>query len=282
MRWDFGKVYKKIRRSKGLTQLDVCGGELSQTTLSKIENSKISPTFVNMMFLLNQIDMSLEEFQYICHLYQPSQRQEIINKSLSIIPSVGIRELCDIKKTAQNYLKTHHDIPIEHIVDRLEITIHVREHGGYSDDDKFRQITKKIWEYLEKQNTWYESDLKLLQTILFHFPIEKINFITGKVIESLEKYSDYHDIKYWQYSILANLASIYLYNHNKKECERITLLTLEIAKETKRADLLGMAKVRLGICYRDKELIQRGLQILQLTDENMLVQSLEEEVKMYY
>ena len=117
---------------------------------------------------------------------------------------------------------------------------------------------------------------------MFHFPIEKINFITGKVIESLEKYSDYHDIKYRQYSILANLASIYLYNHNKKECERITLLTLEIAKETKRADLLGMAKVRLGICYRDKELIQRGLQILQLTDENMLVQSLEEEVKMYY
>ena len=104
MRWDFGKVYKKIRRSKGLTQLEVWGGELSQTTLSKIENSKISPTFVNMMFLLNQIDMSLEEFQYICHLYQPSQRQEIINKSLSIIPSVGIRELCDIKKTAQNYL----------------------------------------------------------------------------------------------------------------------------------------------------------------------------------
>ena len=37
MRYDFGKVYKEIRKSKNLTQSDVCGNVLSPTTLSKIE-----------------------------------------------------------------------------------------------------------------------------------------------------------------------------------------------------------------------------------------------------
>ena len=35
MRYDFGKVYKEIRESKGLTQEEVCGGVLSRTSLSK-------------------------------------------------------------------------------------------------------------------------------------------------------------------------------------------------------------------------------------------------------
>ena len=36
MRYDFGKIYKEIRKSKNLRQSDVCGNVLSTTTLSKI------------------------------------------------------------------------------------------------------------------------------------------------------------------------------------------------------------------------------------------------------
>ncbi len=43
MRYDFGKVYKEIRESKGLTQEEVCGNVLSRTSLSKIESGKVTP-----------------------------------------------------------------------------------------------------------------------------------------------------------------------------------------------------------------------------------------------
>ena len=33
---------------------------------------------------------------------------------------------------------------------------------------------------IEKQDTWYESDLKILNTILFSFPIEHLHLITEK------------------------------------------------------------------------------------------------------
>ena len=51
MRYDFGKVYKEIRKSKNLTQSDVCGNVLSPTTLSKIENGLVVPKYENMAFL---------------------------------------------------------------------------------------------------------------------------------------------------------------------------------------------------------------------------------------
>ena len=68
MRYDFGKVYKDIRESKGLTQEEVCGKVLSRTSLSKFESGKATPKYENMEFLLRQINMSFEEFEYICHL----------------------------------------------------------------------------------------------------------------------------------------------------------------------------------------------------------------------
>ena len=84
MRYDFGNVYKEIRESKGLTQEDVCGSVLSRTSLSKIESGKTTPKYENMEFLLRQVNMSFEEFEYICQLYQPSQRTEIMQTYLNM------------------------------------------------------------------------------------------------------------------------------------------------------------------------------------------------------
>ena len=50
MRCDFGKVYKEIRESKGLTQEEVCGNVISRTSLSKIESGKVTPKYENMEF----------------------------------------------------------------------------------------------------------------------------------------------------------------------------------------------------------------------------------------
>src|SRR3712207_525095 len=98
MRWDFGAIYKKIRQSKGLSQKEVCGNQLSRTSLSKIEACERVPSIENMVFLLNQINMSLEEFRSICNYYQPSQKQFILNKVYTHHSSTDIKGLEDIQK----------------------------------------------------------------------------------------------------------------------------------------------------------------------------------------
>ena len=129
MRYDFGKVYKDIRESKGLTQEEVCGKVLSRTSLSKFESGKATPKYENMEFLLHQVNMSFEEFEYICHLYQPSQRTEIMQAYLNTSSIFGTSSLVNLFETCQDYLKIHHDLPIEEIRDMLEIVIYIRQHG---------------------------------------------------------------------------------------------------------------------------------------------------------
>ena len=121
-------------------------------------------------------------------------------------------ELIKLKELCVSYLKNHHDIPIEQLLDRLNIVIHVRKFGGYSQDEKFQTLTQKIWKNLEKQDTWYESDLKLLSNILFHFPLDSVKAITPQILDSLEKYKNFHNIKPLQYQLLLTCHHI-LYNN---------------------------------------------------------------------
>jgi DNA-binding helix-turn-helix protein len=282
MRYDFGKVYKEIRESKGLTQEEVCGNVLSRTSLSKIESGKATPKYENMDFLLRQMNMSFEEFDYICHLYQPSQRTKIMQTYLNMNSIIGGSDLVDFFETCQNYLKTHHDLPIEEIRDMLEVVIHIRQHGTEKLSDQVKQTIQKLWEKIEKQDTWYESDLKILNTILFSFPIEHLHLITEKILQRLEVYKNYQHLYDLRMAILLNLSTIYLYHQDKNMCQQICYTLLEDAKNKKSYDMLAICYVRIGICRDDAKLIQKGFSLLELTDETSILASLKKEVEIYY
>ena len=282
MRYDFGKVYKEIRESKGLTQEEVCGGVLSRTSLSKIESGKTTPKYENMEFLLQQINMTFEEFDYICHLYQPSQRAEIIQSYLNMSSILGTSELEKLFQKCQDYLKTHHDLPIEEIRDMLEVVIYIRQHGAGELSDHAEQVVKKLWRKIEKQDTWYESDLKILNTILFSLPIEHLHLITGKILQRLEVYKNYQHLYDLRMAILLNLSTIYLYNQDRNMCQQICYTLLEDAKNKKSYDRLAICYVRIGICTYDSKLIQKGFSLLELTDETSMLSHLQKEVENYY
>ena len=282
MRYDFGKVYKEIRESKGLTQEEVCGNVLSRTSLSKIESGKVTPKYENMEFLLRQINMSFEEFDYICHLYQPSQRTEIMQTYLNMNSIIGSSDLVNFFETCQDYLKTHHDLPIEEIRDMLEIVIHIRQHGTEQLSNQVKQTVTKLWEKIEKQDTWYENDLKILNTILFSFPIEHLHLITEKILQRLEVYKNYQHLHDLRVTILLNLSTIYLYNQDKNMCQQICYTLLEDAKNKKSYDRLAICYVRIGICTDDSKLIQKGFSLLELTEETSILSHLKKEVETYY
>ena len=282
MRYDFGKVYKEIRESKGLTQEEVCGGVLSRTSLSKIESGKTTPKYENMEFLLRQINMSFEEFDYICHLYQPSQRTEIMQTYLNMNSIVGSSSLVHFLETCQSYLKSYHDLPIEEIRDMLEVVIHIRQHGTEQLSDQVKQTIKNLWEKIEKQDTWYESDLKILNTILFSFPIEHLHLITGKILQRLEVYKNYQHLYDLRMTILLNLSTIYLYHQDKNMCQQICYTLLEDAKNKKSYDRLAICYIRIGICRDDAKLIQKGFSLLELTEETSMLSHLKKEVETHY
>ena len=78
MRWDYGTIYKKIRKSKHISQEEVCQDYTSRAHLSRIESNQVVPSFELMEHLLKQVGLDFEEFRYICHSYHHSDREEII------------------------------------------------------------------------------------------------------------------------------------------------------------------------------------------------------------
>ena len=194
MRYDFGKVYKEIRKSKNLTQSDVCGNVLSPTTLSKIENGLVVPKYENMAFLLQQINMSFDEFDYICNLYHPSEHTQLLNQISNIHSISGVGELETIYKKCESYLKTHWDISIQKLHQSLTVILQIRKNGISNRDKVTQDIIDILWNDLKHHDTWYASDFNILNSILFVLPTETILDTTQLVLHRLEKYSDFYQI----------------------------------------------------------------------------------------
>ena len=98
MRWDFGQVYKSIRMGKGLSQKDVCHNQINRTTLSRVENDNQNTSFETMQYLLDQINVSWDEFQYICNEFQPNFRDKIINEYYTVVSTAEIEKISKFLK----------------------------------------------------------------------------------------------------------------------------------------------------------------------------------------
>ena len=278
MRYDFGKIYKEIRKSKNLRQSDVCGNVLSTTTLSKIENGNVVPKYENMAFLLQQINMSFDEFDYICNLYRPNKHTEIINDISNLHTISGTQQLEYIINKCESYLKTNYDISIQKFYYSLKIILQIREHGLSNKDLLTKDLVSCLWNDLEHHDTWYESDFKILNSILFCLPLETILDTTQLVLQRLEKYSNFHDILPLKLAILSNLSTVYFYYKHFPMCSYICSIVVETAKLLKRYDAIAFHSIRIGICDSNEELIQKNIEILRLLEETDLLKIIEHEI----
>lgn len=53
-------------------------GLYQSNDLGSFRENQTIPSYELMRFLLKQVDMTFEEFEYLCNYYQPSQRQQLL------------------------------------------------------------------------------------------------------------------------------------------------------------------------------------------------------------
>lgn len=279
MRWDFGTVIKEIRQAKGLTQQAICGDFLSRTTLSKIENNKEVPNLEKFGHILRQLDMSFAEFDYICRYYAPTERSKIIEHFEAFSSNVRqASEFQEMLEECHRYLKRHQDIRVERIAKFYQLCLSICQEGI---GDTSRILAQGMWQELEKCDTWYLSDLRKLNAVLICFSHEQMEKIAEKVLLSLEKYRGFWGAVSSQFSLLANMGTVFLHQRDVKNCLRVTERAYEMAKDSLRIDQLGFTWVRLGICQDDEQMIQKGLVLLRTADLNDMADHLEREAAVY-
>ncbi|MDG3136472.1 helix-turn-helix domain-containing protein [Streptococcus suis] len=283
MRWDYGSVYREIRKSKHLSQEQVCGDYLNRTTLVRFEKNQTIPSYELMRFLLKQVDMTFEEFEYLCNYFQPSQRQQLLY-DIDNLRNPTTKTMENLVKRCHNYLKKEPDDgPIRRKCQLLETVVAVRNSTSFNQlSEEAETLSKLLWSELERYDNWYHNDIILVGTLLSHIlSLDVIEDTAKLILERLEKYKDYKRI---QPTILSFYQQLSLFTLEQKQYSQSTFFAtklMELAKQEKRYDQLARAYVYLGIAQNKQELIDKGLQILELTDEKGLVDNLQFLIKQY-
>ncbi|HEM3599102.1 TPA: helix-turn-helix transcriptional regulator [Streptococcus suis] len=283
MRWDYGSVYREIRKSKHLSQEQICGDYINRTTLVRFEKNQTIPSYELMRFLLKQVDMTFEEFEYLCNYYQPSQRQQLLY-DIDNLRNPTTQTMEDLIQRCQSHLKKEpNDVPIYRRCLLLETVVAVRKSSSITQlSDEAETLSKLLWSQLEEYDNWYHNDIILVGTLLSHIiSLNSLEETANLLLKRLEKYKDYKRI---QPTILSFYQQLSLFTLEQKQYSKSTFFAtklMELAKQEKRYDQLARAYVYLGIAQNKQELIDKGLQILELTDEQALLDNLQFLIKQH-
>lgn len=277
MRWDAGSIYKKIRKSKGLSQNEVCGTSISRTTLSKFENNKLSPSYDTMVYLLLQIDMSEEEFQFVCNDFSYDLRDEIITLFFRQTSNLETAQLFRLLEKGNKYLKTADDIFIRHLMKIIQSLTLLTNDQIEQIDCLPKIIISDVWSKLSKMDEWYYSELRLINSFMYYFPIETVLSFLPKLLETVEKYEKFTPMITIRLSILLNVGLLLIQNNHKEAAVPLLKEAIELGKEAKRYDYLSIAKVRYAICIDDYKIACEGFLLLEMTEENDMLEHLKKE-----
>ncbi len=283
MRWDYGSVYKSIRKSKRLSQEQVCGDFINRTTLVRFEKNQTIPSYELMRFLLKQVDMTFEEFEYLCNYYQPSQRQQLLY-DIDNLRNPTTKMMEDLIKRCHDHLKKEPDDgPIRRKCQLLETVVAIRKSTSFNQiSEEAETLSKLLWSELERYDNWYHNDIILVGTLLSKISsLDTLEETADLLLKRLEKYKDYKRI---QPTILSHYQSLSYFFLEKNQYSKSTCFAtklMELAKQEKRYDQLARAYVYLGLAENKQELIDKGLQILELTDETRLIDNLQFLIKQH-
>ncbi|MDG4505813.1 helix-turn-helix domain-containing protein [Streptococcus suis] len=283
MRWDYGSVYKSIRESKHLSQEQICGDYLNRTTLVRFEKNQTIPSYELMRFLLKQVDMTFEEFEYLCNYYQPSQRQQLLY-DIDNLRNPTTKTMEDLIKRCQDHLKKEpNDIPIHRKCLLLETVVAVRKSSSITQlSDEAETLSKLLWSELERYDNWYHNDIILVGTLLSKISsLDSLEETANLLLKRLEKYKDYKRIQPTILSYYQSLSYFFLEQRQYNKSTFFATKLMDLAKQEKRYDQLARAYVYLGIAQNKQELVEKGLQILELTDEKRLVDNLQFLIKQH-
>lgn len=277
MRWDAGSIYKKIRKSKGLSQNEVCGTSISRTTLSKFENNKLSPSYDTMVYLLLQIDMSEEEFQFVCNDFSYDLRDEIITLFFRQTSNLETAQLSMLLEKGNRYLKTADDIFIRNLMKIIQSLTLLTNDQIEQIDCLPKIIISDVWSKLSKMDEWYYSELRLINSFMYYFPIETVLSFLPKLLETVEKYEKFTPMITIRLSILLNVGLLLIQNNHKEAAIPLLKEAIDLGKEAKRYDYLSIAKVRYAICIDDYKVACEGFLLLEMTEENDILEHVKKE-----
>jgi hypothetical protein len=230
-----------------------------------------------MVYLLLQIDMSEEEFQFVCNDFSFDLRDEIITLFFRQTSNLETAQLFRLLEKGNKYLKTADDIFIRNLMKIIQSLTLLTNDQIEQIDCLPKIIISDVWSKLSKMDEWYYSELRLINSFMYYFPIETVLSFLPKLLETVEKYEKFTPMITIRLSILLNVGLLLIQNNHKEAAIPLLKEAIDLGKEAKRYDYLSIAKVRYAICIDDYKTACEGFLLLEMTEENDMLEHLKKE-----
>lgn len=281
---DFGDVLKEIRIDRGYSQQYVADGIMGQSAYSKVERSEIEPTFRKWLAILEKLNISVEEFRYILNKDSLTQKEKLINEFF-LLNYNHIDDLNLIREELVACLEVSEDYMLRSLYYACESLIILNTTQNI---EKARVFAKKIWERMEKFDKWYLSDIRLINTVLFMFPLDVAVLIGERVTKQLEPYHSLKDAELSLINLDVNLAVLLIDGQKYPEALSYLKKVIPLCKKYQKYNQLAIAYARKGIVLQKLGDIDEGIAfiekayaILNAIEDAKLIGDLEKEVAHY-
>ena len=284
MKKNFGDVFKEIRIDRGYSQQYVAEGIMGQSAYSKIERNEIEPTFRKWLAILEKLNVSVDEFRYILNKESLTTKEKLINEFFSLNYNHP-DDLNLLRDEIVTYLKEVEDYLLRNLYYACESLIILNATQNVEEAQFF---AKKIWERLDKFDKWYLLDIRLINTILFIFPIDVAVNIGERATKQLIPYHNLKEAEVLLINIDVNLAVLLIDDEKYPEALSYLEKVIPLCKKYQKYNQLAIAYARKGIILQktgkideSSEHIEKAYAILNAIEDTKLIDDLEKELSYY-
>lgn len=243
-----GKLFKAIRKNRALTQVEVARNLISQSTYSKFESGSQDISSGIFLELLNRLNLSVDEFQYISNNYNYGVKNNLIKEFFTLNYN-NIRKITILEKEINSFLEKQYDVEIDDIRRICKAFIQMNDNNL----ETAQQIVEPIWQRISLYEQWYVNDLKIINSILFLFPIDSVADFTKNVLSRLSEYNHYPEAKELESAFTVNLSLLLIKGGKFSEALEIIEHSLLVEKKRLHYTILALYYTRKAICQYSLE-----------------------------
>lgn len=180
-----GRLIRKIRLEKSMTQKELSEGIISRSHLSELERGYYFCSYDKFILLIKRLDITLSEFDSLLDRSYFKNEKKLYTEAIRAINSQDINKIYESSHKLKLYIHNSKETSrrLLHLDLLYEAVMEYQEHGNIMDYSKYSVIT----EYLFSINTWNRYELNLLNNFLFILQPDMLEFFSKKLTESLNK-----------------------------------------------------------------------------------------------
>ncbi|MET3556998.1 Rgg/GadR/MutR family transcriptional activator [Streptococcus rupicaprae] len=157
----FGEIFKTFRESRGLRLKDVAKAGISTSQLSRFEKGETDLTISKFMLILDEINMSIDEFMYAVYDFHRDELNEILSKVRHFVSNHDVEGM---KKILYSQMESENKRGKFYQLNMILLKIRLQDLSGepyYSNDD-----LSYLTDYLFSVEYWGYYELLIFSNTL--------------------------------------------------------------------------------------------------------------------